>query len=38
MTQPVIDILEGAKSRREFIPGFNGARDGWTKDIEIYAH
>ncbi|RHZ46603.1 uncharacterized protein CDV56_101022 [Aspergillus thermomutatus] len=37
MTQPVIDILEGAKARREFLFGFDGARDGWTEDIEIYA-
>lgn len=33
----MIDILEGARSRREFIPGSDGARDGWTKDIELYA-
>lgn len=37
MTQPVIDILEGAKMRGEFLPGFDGARDVWTDDIEIYA-
>jgi hypothetical protein len=33
----MIDILEGAKPRREFLFGFDGARDGWTVDIEIYA-
>lgn len=37
MTLPVIDILEEAKARREFLFGFDGARDGWTEDVEIYA-
>jgi hypothetical protein len=37
MTQPVIDILEGARERHEFLFGFDGGRDGWTEDIEIYA-
>ncbi|KAJ5552344.1 hypothetical protein N7494_001722 [Penicillium frequentans] len=37
MNLPVIDILEGAKARGEFLDRFDGARDGWTEDIEIYA-
>lgn len=37
MTLPVIDILEGAKSRGGFLPDFDGARDTWAEDIEIYA-
>ncbi|KAL4788938.1 hypothetical protein BDV19DRAFT_395517 [Aspergillus venezuelensis] len=36
MTLPVIDILEGAKARGEFLFGFDGDREGW-EDIEIYA-
>ncbi|GKZ55662.1 hypothetical protein AnigIFM49718_000743 [Aspergillus niger] len=34
---PLINILEGAKARDEFRSGFDGARDGWMEDIEIYA-
>ncbi|GFF59040.1 hypothetical protein IFM51744_09773 [Aspergillus udagawae] len=37
MILPVIDILEGAKARRKFLFGFDGARDDWMEDIEIYA-
>ncbi|KAL4740365.1 hypothetical protein BDV11DRAFT_169132 [Aspergillus similis] len=37
MSLPVIDILEGAKARGEFLFGFDGDREGWTEDIEIYA-
>ena len=37
MTQPVVEILEGAKLRGEFLPDFDGARDVWTEDIETYA-
>lgn len=37
MTLPVIDILEGAKLRGEFIQDFDGARDVWMEDIERYA-
>ncbi|RAO67698.1 uncharacterized protein BHQ10_003710 [Talaromyces amestolkiae] len=37
MTLPVIDILEGAKLRGEFLQHFDGARDVWTEDIERYA-
>ncbi|KAJ5898743.1 hypothetical protein N7495_003487 [Penicillium taxi] len=36
MTQPVIDILEGARAHRQ-LDGFDGGRDGWTEDIKIYA-
>ncbi|RDK41153.1 hypothetical protein M752DRAFT_284646 [Aspergillus phoenicis ATCC 13157] len=34
---PLINILEGAKARDEFLFGFDGARDGWMEGIEIYA-
>ncbi|KAL3454338.1 hypothetical protein BJX65DRAFT_291864 [Aspergillus insuetus] len=34
---PVIDILEGARDREEFVFGFDGGRDEWTEDIKIYA-
>jgi hypothetical protein len=37
MILPVIDILEGAKARRKFLFGFDGSRDDWMEDIEIYA-
>ncbi|KAJ5918607.1 hypothetical protein N7466_010599 [Penicillium verhagenii] len=38
MTLPVIDILEGASKRDEFVFGFDGGRDGWEEDIgRIYA-
>ncbi|PWY91709.1 hypothetical protein BO94DRAFT_617027 [Aspergillus sclerotioniger CBS 115572] len=37
MTLPVIERLEGAKARGELIPFFDGARDTWTEDIDIYA-
>jgi hypothetical protein len=37
MTLPVIDILEGARARGEFLFVFDGSREGWTEDIEIYA-
>ncbi|KAL4948938.1 hypothetical protein BDW69DRAFT_188795 [Aspergillus filifer] len=37
MSLPVIDILEGAKARGEFLFGFDGDRDGWTEDIKTYA-
>ncbi|KAL3446165.1 hypothetical protein BJX65DRAFT_309155 [Aspergillus insuetus] len=37
MTLPIIDITEGARERAEFLWGFDGGRDGWTEDIEIYA-
>lgn len=37
MTLPIIDILEGVKERGEFLFGFDGDREGWTEDIEIYA-
>ncbi|KAL4899864.1 hypothetical protein BDW74DRAFT_162861 [Aspergillus multicolor] len=37
MNLPIVDILEGAKARGELLFGFNGDRQGWTEDIEIYA-
>lgn len=37
MNLPVIDILEGIVARGEGLFGFDGARDGWTEDIELYA-
>ncbi|RDW76858.1 uncharacterized protein DSM5745_06850 [Aspergillus mulundensis] len=37
MTLPIVDILEGAKARGEFLFGFDGDREAWTEDIEIYA-
>lgn len=37
MTLSVVDILEGAKEREEFIFAFDGARDVWEEDIELYA-
>ncbi|ODM14620.1 hypothetical protein SI65_09965 [Aspergillus cristatus] len=37
MALPVAAMLEGAKEREGFISGFDGARDTWEEDIEIYA-
>ncbi|KAJ5884378.1 hypothetical protein N7504_011950 [Penicillium tannophilum] len=37
MTLPVINIMEGAKERREFLQHSDGARDVWAEDIEMYA-
>ncbi|CAI7674638.1 unnamed protein product [Penicillium manginii] len=37
MNLPVNDILEETNVRDEFPFGFDGARDGWEKDIGIYA-
>jgi hypothetical protein len=37
MALSVIDILEGARDRGEFLFGFDGGRDEWAEDIKIYA-
>jgi hypothetical protein len=37
MNLPIIDILEGANARGEFLFELDGGRDGWMEDIEVYA-